>query len=775
MAIGNLGDKVSNTAKNAVNKAKNKPEFEAGFEDTTFDDSLFDSIFDDLGDFGSSSSGSSSTSTAASTGGLNTPATGLNTPGNGLTSMSNPNGTTMNGLNGTGFNLNNGQQQPQAPPKKDAMDVIMEGAGKGGMATWRVFVDMVKGLSTRNYNDWADYGSALVKTGGILMASGLLLGILLSLLGLKGLGIGGASFSVLISGIVCMLCGVVTMTVTYYILTKDEYKSDIKNIPDVDSSQAFSGIGGESQLDTDKYSSLFDELMAVDDELEFEEEDFSTPEPTYEEYEDYEEPEEEIQPEEVNYDDMLSKVQENVVMINRKLLFETFKPFYAKNTPGFSQRRTLSEGEAEYENVEILTRQAFASACKVDLEEMEIIIEGIESSHFCYVIRVQRIKGMNKTDEIKREMEVYFRDTADDFSVNAEVVIERDCYKITITKGVKPIVTFGDCFGIQSVCDFYLNDDNKLPFIAGINDYGEPILADGKKYTTILVAGKQRSGKSWYVDSLLLSWMSFNTPEDVQFLIIDPKESNLFTTISYMPHVCGLHTEHNIIEIFRDIIEKEGKRRKKLLKDNKSDDIWDLRKRKGIMLPVLYIVIDEFMTVLDTLSKKGQDKEFISTMNVIITQLPSQGIFLLFVPHRAQGVVDKTTRELMTFTAAIRATTEVVKETLGVKWDRPLPDPGDTAINIDGKAMFVRGAALTTSDTDNMILIENIAKTFYKMGVEIPDMSSIGCGYNRDEDAIKDALCIGSTNSRKVQYNAHNIFDNLDDEEVGSDLDSEPD
>jgi hypothetical protein len=74
-----------------------------------------------------------------------------------------------------------------------------------------------------------------------------------------------------------------------------------------------------------------------------------------------------------------------------------------------------------------------------------------------------------------------------------------------------------------------------------------------------------------------------------------------------------------------------------------------------------------------------------------------------------------------------------------------------------------------------MILIENIAKTFYKMGVEIPDMSSIGCGYNRDEDAIKDALCIGSTNSRKVQYNAHNIFDNLDDEEVSSDLDSEPD
>ena len=69
---------------------------------------------------------------------------------------------------------------------------------------------------------------------------------------------------------------------------------------------------------------------------------------------------------------------------------------------------------------------------------------------------------------------------------------------------------------------------------------------------------------------------------------------------------------------------------------------------------------------------------------------------------------------------------------------------------------FVKGIALTTSDSDNMELITNIARAFYKMGVEIPDMHSLGAGYNRHEDRIREELEVGNT-SYRVQYG--NLYD----------------
>ena len=251
--------------------------------------------------------------------------------------------------------------------------------------------------------------------------------------------------------------------------------------------------------------------------------------------------------------------------------------------------------------------------------------------------------------------------------------------------------------------------------------------------------------------------MVFNSPEDVQFLFIDPKESNLFKTLALMPHVCGLHNDSNILGIFKDLIDNEGPRRKKLLADNRCENVWDLRK-KGIKIPILYIVIDEVMTVISNLG--SSDKEFMSLIKVVVTQLPSLGIRLIMVPHRSQGVVDKTVRTNIGFTAAVRADTEVVQETLDIKkWTTPLLNPGDTALKMQGfgKEMFIHSLAVTTTDTDNTDHIMSIARSFYKMGVEIPDMRNIGIGYNRDIEHIRNEL--GEIGSGKVQFNINDIKD----------------
>ena len=74
-------------------------------------------------------------------------------------------------------------------------------------------------------------------------------------------------------------------------------------------------------------------------------------------------------------------------------------------------------------------------------------------------------------------------------------------------------------------------------------------------------------------------------------------------------------------------------------------------------------------------------------------------------------------------------------------------------------ATFVKGAALTTDDAENAEFIENAAKVFYKMGVDIPDTSNMLVASNRNEAEIQSLL---GSSSNRVQYDASNILNDID-------------
>jgi S-DNA-T family DNA segregation ATPase FtsK/SpoIIIE len=431
------------------------------------------------------------------------------------------------------------------------------------------------------------------------------------------------------------------------------------------------------------------------------------------------------------------------------------------NTPNFYEVKDIDPDSEDFQNLETICFKALSNLANCEMEDINSKLESAKEGFFSYELRLKRINKVKKTDDLARELENYLREDSDDEAVTATVAIEGDFYKITVSKGTTAVVTFGDIFRDQKNADFYLNTKNKLPVIMGIDALGHVMLEDAKLFDSMLIAGKPRSGKSWYVLSIIFSMMLFNSPEDVQFCIIDPKESNLFKTIALMPHVFGLHNHKHINQILDDLIEVEAPRRKKLLDDNRCDDIWALQK-KGFKLPVIWLVIDEFMTVVGDFDDKEDKDAFNIKLRTLLSQLPSLGIRLLFVPHRATGIVDKTQRTLLQFTAAVRADTEDVKDTLGImKWDRALVKPGDIALKTSTmkNARYVRGAALTTEDAENTIFIERAATAFYKMGVDIPDMSNMRVAYNRNEDKIKKEL---GGDSIRVQYNASNIFEDIE-------------
>lgn len=771
----NLNNKVGQSDIDKVLSSRNPSEYAGGYEDDEsggagmmdfeYDDtddnsgSSMDSAFDDP--FGT---GGSSQGTFGQSGGFNSVGgfdNGVSSWGsNGIGSWGGNGGFGQGGMDPYGNSFPGQQAQNQQEVKPDTFDKIMEAGGEGLKGSWEVFVDIFKSVKCRNVEDWSIYWRSLSVLGVASAGVGIILGIVGAIGRLSVLNFMGLPINLILGGSLCFGTGLLGIGIAAFKILKINDDSSLispeslneitpSSLWDDSADETEDGVGGFDDILMEFNSGQLDEQPDEEDEaFSFEEE------PSEKDTDDFKfdfltKMSEDTAPKKV--ENMADSVPECVPLINRKFLFDTLKGFFVTNCDGFSDKREIDPNSDEFQTIRTLALKALGSVANKDFNTLESELISLEETKFCYLLTMTREKKLTNLPAIEKEMVAYFRDSVDDNSVNAIVDIAMDNYKIVLTKGNNDIITFGDCFKLKEVCDFYTDPKIALPIIAGITDLGEPLLLDAKKYDTMLIAGKPRSGKSWYLNSIVISLCAFNSPEDVQLLIIDPKMSYLFKAVSMLPHVCGLHTHTNILEVLDDIVEKEGGRRKKLLMDNEVDDIWALRK-KGITLPVLYIVIDEYMTIVNYLG--ASKDELTKLMTTIISQLPSQGIRIIFVPHRSKGVVDLTVRTLLSFSAAVRADIDTVQETLGIKkWSRDLTNPGDTALKLSdqSKAYFLRGVALCLDDLDNTEFIKNLAKTFYKMGVDIPDMTSIGCGYNRDEDEIRDKLGNGD-NAKRVQY-----------------------
>lgn len=767
---------VSEADKQRVSDMRNHPQYESGFEDESGGDGSEEDLFNDMfgeddgfGDFGNDNDGFDSFTSGGSDSGSNssfssggfgndTFNSGNNNSFGNNTFSSNGFGTNTfnnNAFGNTGFGgfgAQPQQQQQQAQP--DKMDAVVDASVDLAKDFGSVLGEMFHSIKLRNADDFGYLSRNLIMAGaGFVVA-----GIALSLVGFAGqigvLKFFGFSHNLVFCGALSLCSGIIGMGTSALVLMK--VGGEIAENDNVDSLQ---DIPDSDDNHTQEYSDNIDDILNdlfqdeddsgfMDDTSELQEDE---PEEQGESLELEEDEVPEMDPGPLDLTDALDNIRDNQV-ISRETLFNTFKPLFPTNTRGFSDVTEIEPDSDVFNTLETYCIKALAILANCEEEEVNSELCSAKENYFSYELRLKRINKVKRTDMLATEIENYMRSSSDDDSVNATVSIEGDFYKIIVTKGVTAVVTFGDVFQQQYCCDFFLNTKNQLPMIAGINELGEVMLEDAKIFDTMMIAGKPRSGKSWYVLGVLASLMLFNSPESVQFIIVDPKGSHLFKTLALMPHVCGLHDDSHILDILDDIINVEAPRRKELLDAHEVDDIWGLRK-KGVMLPVLYLVIDEYMSVLGNLGKDRKE-EFDTKIKILISQLPSLGIRLIFVPHRAMGVVDKTNRTMIQFAAAVRANVDDVKDTLSIqKWSRALTNQGDVAIKSSSmkNAMFVRGAALTTSDESNSTFIETAAKAFYKMGVDLPDMSTMRFAVNRDENAIREQL-VG--NGNRIQYDA---------------------
>ena len=179
-----------------------------------------------------------------------------------------------------------------------------------------------------------------------------------------------------------------------------------------------------------------------------------------------------------------------------------------------------------------------------------------------------------------------------------------------------------------------LPDVKKHPLAVafGKNIKGDVVWADYDDFPHALVAGTTGSGKSIFVNSVIVSLIMRNSPDDLKLVLVDPKKVEM-ARYKDMPHLlCPIITEAQEAKALMDKLCVEMEDRYKLFATNGCSNIKEYNEdAPGLgleKLPYIFIFFDEYADMVD------QCKEISMPVVSIAQKARACGIHLCIATQR---------------------------------------------------------------------------------------------------------------------------------------------
>ncbi|HBB56772.1 TPA: hypothetical protein DEW47_03195 [Patescibacteria group bacterium] len=221
----------------------------------------------------------------------------------------------------------------------------------------------------------------------------------------------------------------------------------------------------------------------------------------------------------------------------------------------------------------------------------------------------------------------------------------RSLVGIEIPNSTKTIIGLATLFKESD----YQNGTHPLLVTFGRSVGGQAAFYNLAKMPHLLVAGATGSGKSIYIHSLIMSLLYRNSPEDLRFIMIDPKRVEL-TVYNKIPHMLTpVITETKKAILILKWLTKEMERRYDTLLSAGVRNIESYRKEEASdkkPMPYLVVVIDELADLMSTYPREmeasivrlAQMSRAVGIHLVLSTQRPSveviTGLIKANVPSR---------------------------------------------------------------------------------------------------------------------------------------------
>jgi S-DNA-T family DNA segregation ATPase FtsK/SpoIIIE len=219
---------------------------------------------------------------------------------------------------------------------------------------------------------------------------------------------------------------------------------------------------------------------------------------------------------------------------------------------------------------------------------------------------------------------------------------------------------------VMQTTDF-INHKSKLAIALGRDVAGKPMITDLAKMPHMLVAGATGTGKSVAINSLFISLLYRNTPQDVKFIVIDPKRVEL-SIYNGIPHLLTpAITDHDKAVNALKWAVGEMDRRYKLLAEVHKRNITEYNEVNELKLPYIVILIDELADLMSVaqadveaaIVRLAQMARAVGIHLVLATQRPSVEIIT--------GLIKANITSRIAFAVASQIDSRTILDTSGAE------------------------------------------------------------------------------------------------------------
>ncbi len=210
-------------------------------------------------------------------------------------------------------------------------------------------------------------------------------------------------------------------------------------------------------------------------------------------------------------------------------------------------------------------------------------------------------------------------------------------------------------------------NSSKIAFALGRDVAGHPMIADLARMPHLLIAGATGSGKSIAINVLLISLLYRATPQQVKFILVDPKrvELNLYNNLPHL--LTPVITDHQKAVNALKWTVAEMDRRYKLLSEVHKRNISEYNNSSLIQLPYIVFVVDELADLMSlaqneveaTIVRLAQMARAVGIHLVLATQRPSVDVIT--------GLIKANVTARMAFAVASQVDSRTILDMAGAE------------------------------------------------------------------------------------------------------------
>jgi len=247
----------------------------------------------------------------------------------------------------------------------------------------------------------------------------------------------------------------------------------------------------------------------------------------------------------------------------------------------------------------------------------------------------------------------------------------------------------------------YKHESSKLKLALGKDISGVPIVADLGDMPHLLIAGATGSGKTVCVNSLIASLLYNASPDELKFVMIDPKRVEL-APFNELPHlIAPVVTDTKKVAHALEWLVNEMDRRYELFAQLgvRNIDAYNKKTKDGevAILPYIIVIIDELADLMlvaqqeveNMITRLAQLSRAVGIHMIIATQRPSVDVIT--------GVIKANFPSRISFKVASKVDSRTVLDINGAE---KLLGKGDMLFMEPGNSKPVRGQASLVGDDE---------------------------------------------------------------------------